>query len=384
MRRNLLKALRIQSREDVISDLVCFLINNSKKFARAFLKGVCRYDYEGDSPVSAITRKMTRSTGVPDLVVVVETEGRADLIIIENKIKAKEGKGQTEKYAKAECQNDLKRIAREYLHRDISWRNTKLILWTLFPLEGPEAIEFKKSTYENLIDVLKLETFDNDQVGEMVCDFVKTYSEFYRCGEVDDGDDLLSRLAGHKDLDLDEGYLVFKRVFESIACPNDLAVDNIYRAGQAGRKYYGCPINKSSWHPDELYLDKTYREEEYASMFDIHFEPQWDVLNSEMIIRLHYQTNPNVSKQQAEDDYRMKGYEKYNERRQKFINAFRDRSLVGVNVRVGSNQVARIEFPLLKSNPTVGEFRKEFPKLLLPIAEAIDEILEEMNADTGK
>ena len=99
---NIVNLLGITYKEDIISNLIVGLINESKVFRNSFIKNILNIENPSDFKVKAYTRIAT-SAGIPDIIVTLENEKDSRLLIVENKLKADEGFNQTLRYSDEKC-----------------------------------------------------------------------------------------------------------------------------------------------------------------------------------------------------------------------------------------------------------------------------------------
>ena len=134
MEKNIYTEMGIQSREDCISNMLRYAFQYSEIFRKEFVKHVCedeiiRYDW-----AEAQTRIHLGNSGIPDLVIVLKSNKRAKIVVIENKIKAEEGIDQTKRYS-SENSKDI--LRKRFLNgqTDVEF---SFIFLTLFPDQRPE------------------------------------------------------------------------------------------------------------------------------------------------------------------------------------------------------------------------------------------------------
>lgn len=333
---NILEILGVQNKEDVVSNLLRYCINSSKNFASAFLTSVYGNNIKNYTVVEAFTRLST-SAGVPDIIVNCATKDMTDIVIIENKIKADEGEDQTERYASQECLENIKE--RLNLHNKIV--NPNYIFLTLFPDQEPSSDAFKKVTYLDLLNALKSHTSAAEPVvRQLTGDLTMLLEKFYNYENTSPEDDILKKLRVEDGLDA--SYLYFKSIIYQLNLPVGLEVEETFKDSRQGRRYYGALISKEAWHPEKLKeLANGKRSLNPTKCFNIHIEPQFNVLSGILNVFLHYEIYPYETEAWAIENITESEYQAYVVRRNNFINALSAANIEGLYIGGGSNQVAK-------------------------------------------
>ena len=78
--------------------------------------------------------------------------------------------------------------------------------------------------------------------------------------------------------------------------------------------------------------------------FNLHFEPQYDVLNMDFNILLHYEVYPYCTQTWVRNNIPPHQYDEYLTRRQSFVNALKVRDIEGWTFGGRSNQIAKAIF----------------------------------------
>lgn len=338
MERNILKVLGVEAKEDIISNLLAHCFNSSENFRSVFLESVCERAPGSYRSLVARTRVAIPDSGVPDLVIVGQREKGTDLIVIENKLKAEEGQDQTGRYASPECVDNIRR--RFNLQPPVK---TSFVFLTLFPDQQPQHKKFKPVAYSqvrNALDLLKLG--EHSTTERLLRDLKLLLTEFYDYGAPAAGDKLDEKLRDAHTLE--RAYLYFKAFVSQIPLPKSLRVEGTARWSRLGRRVFGARISKDRWHPSE------WRREENGRVlfnpktdFNIHFEPQYNVLSGALNIYLHYEINPYEPESWAATNIRPKKYRDYQEIRTRFVQGLEAESAVLPELVIGgrSNQVAK-------------------------------------------
>lgn len=365
MSENIFKILKVADKEDVISNLLVQALNKVATFRSSFLELIID-DWENQyHSFQAYTRTLISETGVPDILINIEQEkGVHSLIIIENKLKAKEGEDQTKKYSSQKMVNKLKgKFSIENV-------NKYFIFLTLFPEQTPSSDKFKKITYEDLLKV----RYNNDSIiTRLLRDFSKILEEFYNCREINPNDNIFKKL--YSVPEIDGGYLYFKTFINNLALDKSLNIEEFFRGSKTGRKYYGARISKSAWHPSKMNIDKP---EDFVPKenFNIHFEPQYDVLNKKLILYLHYEVNPYQTKNWVEEHIPKTKYDKYLKKRNKVKDKLKNKDLEDLKISGYTNQIAKATIDFQDKNAE--ELIKSISEFINKVASEINDILYEL------
>lgn len=235
---------------------------------------------------------------------------KAEVIVIEHKLGASEGQDQTKKYASSECLERLKEIlvpifkVREVTRSGIC----PFIFLALFPDQKPNCKQFTLKTHKDLHQIY----LNAHEVGPGAQLVLRHWHEllgrFYAKATFQPDDKFFEKLANNDSLD--GSYLFFCAFLEDVVAKlklrnSHLQLRHTYRASQQGRHYYGAHITNPRWHPPN-------------SEFDLHFEPQFNLLEGTLDLFLHYETNPYMPKAEAEKRMSEKCLKVYREQRTQF------------------------------------------------------------------
>ncbi|WP_042274736.1 PD-(D/E)XK nuclease family protein [[Clostridium] dakarense] len=287
---NIVKLLGITYKEDIISNLIVGLINESKSFRNSFIRSIFNIENPSNFDIKAYTRIAT-SVGVPDIVITLENDNCSRLLIIENKLKADEGINQTLRYSDEKCVADL--VNNKLLGLKNKDVKIEFIFLTLMPEQSPIGNEFKNITYKDIIEDVKVEI--EDKVLERIYyDFIFILKDFYKDLDINEDDKLIDSLSNEEDKD--RAFIKFKKIAKCINCNGGLSVREIGKAGGVGRVSYYAKISKDSWiGKDEAKLiNNTYKITKDS--YDIHLEPSFDIFNKKIILPLHYESRPYIPK----------------------------------------------------------------------------------------
>lgn len=374
MKGNVFAALRALDNEDVISNLLAYCVNHSPSFASHFMSALPGRRWDGYDEVDAYTRKSLPGVGIPDLIVKGRSRGKCDLVVIENKLMAEEGRDQTKRYADEFCApNPQNSTFFANLEPRGEWDAPRLVFLTLFPWQAPGDCRFRHVTYEQLLPALKPYERGQDAVADrLFCDLSDAYSAFYASGCPDPRDILMDKWSSRKGQEcrsggnLDTACLHFGNVFASkeMKYPLGLKARPIGRLNKLGRPFYAAQISKDTWHPPVA---------EGRLGFNIHFEPQFALLDGKFALYLHYEVREYLPRKQAEKLYREK-LQEHDEARRRFIEHLRETRPPGLMLGGGRNQVGKVPVKP-DQRTTLGEFSQTLCSAIATIAKVIDDFL---------
>ena len=332
---NVFLVLGVQTREDCISNALAYAFNQSEQFRNFFLLNICDKDAHLYHGCYARTRVSAGAAAIPDIVLVCETKIGADLIIIENKLKAEEGGDQTERYASSDSIQAL----HNRLCPHASVVNPSFIFLTLFPDQVPLSSKFKIKRHLDLLGALPASDQDLTLASRLIHDWLQLVSRFYTRQEVNLDDRVSEKL--QDDEGLDGGYLYFEKAIAMLDLPAHLELEDCWRDSRQGRRYYGVKFSKSAWRPAEMIdMDSSWNLPPNA--FSIHFEPQYNVLNGIFNVFLHYEVNPYEPEAWVRKNIPESQYNAYVSQRNKFIEKLQGMGLEGWVFGGGSNQIAKM------------------------------------------
>jgi hypothetical protein len=306
-----------------------------------------------------------RGKPTPDLVVVCKGQA-TDWVIIENKLKADEGKDQTKRYADPQ----MKAALSKKLELDASAGPPKLVFLTLFSDQVPKSERFSRACYSSLLHGQPLSDQDGDLTHQLLSDWLELLEEFYASAHLDPGEVFVEKLSCMHALD--SGYLAFRSLIRGLSLPAELTPDHFFCKSERGRKYYGTALTKPEWKTEPF--DNSGRQ--WILPEDnrrIHIEPQYNVLAQTLKVYVHYETNPYYRGSTLEQRVPPDQYETYITRRRAFAQHFTNVGADSFKVRVRTNQLASVEVSL--SGKKVTEVQQEMKELIEVAAEAIDEAL---------
>ncbi|WP_169829434.1 PD-(D/E)XK nuclease family protein [Desulfatibacillum aliphaticivorans] len=369
MEQNILSILGVAGKEDVISNLLRYCIEASTTFRDAFLQNICDIDPSGITDARVFTRVSTGSSGVPDMVIAIQRQGAKQLVIMENKLKADEGSNQTKDYASTECKNAIK--------ERLGWSNdavdVKCVFLSLFPDQKPESSAFRSATFKNLLNAgLDSSTLGDSNAKLLIASWISLLSGFYSKGKVSDSDVFLAKM--QEPDDLEGNFLYFRSFLEGLRLEGGLEVDETFRGSARGRHYFGAKICKPSWRPGEMKGVNGVFQLDAKRDFNIHFEPQFNLLTGFFNFYLHYEVNPYRPVAWVKKNVSLSQYEEYNRVRDSFKEELRSKGIGGLSVGGRSNQAAKAVFDL--KGRTVAESRSLISEIIHTVASQIDEIIK--------
>ncbi|MFW5981161.1 MAG: PD-(D/E)XK nuclease family protein [bacterium] len=364
MRDNIFKILNVADKEDVISNMLVFSLNNHTSFREFFMRKITNKYDNNCSNFKAYTRTSIQGVGVPDIVINYQLNGKQFQIIVENKLKAKEGEDQTVKYSSKQLINGLKR------RFNFERVETEYIFLTLFPNQEPVNKEFNKLTYKDLLDY---NYNDKTVIDKLLSDFFKILNDFYECSVINFDDDVYKKLTSVPELD--GGFLYFQSLIKILNLNNSLDIENFFRDSKNGRNYYGVRISKPNWHPSKLDIKEpeNFLPNEH---YNIHFEPQYNVLSGDFTIYLHYETNPYKPKKWVDNNIPVEKYNKYWEIRSKVKNKLRNIDIKNFQISGRTNQIAKAKIDF--NNKSAEEIIKKLETLFNNNSIIIDKVLSEV------
>lgn len=370
---NIVKLLGITYKEDIISNLLVGLLNESISFKNTFLKNILQIDNPSTYEVKAHTRIAT-SFGIPDIIITINGENESNLVIIENKLKADEGLNQTLRYSNKECVNEL--INNSKIDIKSNSLNTKFIFLTLIPEQTPTSNEFINLTYEDLISKVNVK-IEDETLNRIYEDLCSVLCEFYEGLDVNENYKIIETL--NNELDNERVFIKFKKIIEGIREVNGLTIKNIGKVGGKGRINFYAKISKDSWigkDSAEL-VDDIYNIT--SETYDIHFEPSFDIFNKVVTLPLHYETRPYIPKNKLLSKTREEDYKSYCIKRDKIKNLIHNEILKkndsNLKIYNGSNQIASVKIQL-DDDLTIKDFREKIEKYVKIVGSIVDMYLE--------
>lgn len=372
---NIIKLLGIEYKEDIISNFIVGLINESKAFRTSFLRKIVKIDNIDNFEIKAHTR-ITTSFGVPDIIISLESDNASKLVIIENKLKAEEGLNQTLRYSNEKCIKELAEDKRIFNNNDKSIELRFLFL-TLIPEQTPTGSAFENITYENILEKINIEIEDIILNG-VYKDFLKVINEFYSGLEINENGKLLEYLS--RDEDSERVFIKFKNIMKDIKNIEEINMSDVGKISGSGRMSFYTKVYKDNWIGKDIANLNNDNYSVTENSYDIHIEPSFDVFNNKISMALHYETRPYIPKKRLKDKTSKEEYESYINKRNlikdlvhKKIYNMKDENIKTYN---GSNQIAYVKINIDK-NTTVSDFKILIKKYTVIISDIVDNSLAE-------
>lgn len=367
-RPNVLTVLGVHRKEDVVSNILVHFYNSAAHLRSDLLTALRVPQSPALLSGHARTRVGAGDAGIPDIVVVGRQSRQHALLIIENKIGAGEGKSQTERYASSVCRAELAaRYGLDPDYLDVYYRYL-----TLFPNEKPEAEVFETVTYEALIGLeSKLAADPSSWAPELMSAWLELVRDFYDSANLAPDREILSALGS--DLGLEGNFLLFCRLMESLKTPQGLSYWGAWRGSHPGRRYFLAQFGKDSWAPEEMRKHGRKWSLDAKACFNIHIEPQYNVLGGNFAVYLHYETNPYQPLRWLRVNVVQHDFEAYNKRRDAFIRNIRSSPPGGLRIGGRNNQIGKVQFSL--EGLTLKQAKAKLSGVLATLTTAVDDAL---------
>jgi hypothetical protein len=370
---NILRVLGVEGKEDVITNLLKFAIESSGTFRQRFLTDICGISGAlSTDKCKAKTRISTGDMGIPDLVIWRNGGNNpADLVIIENKLKAEAGNDQLERYENPASVDMLA----EMFSKETT-RNEHFVFLTLFNDPLPKNSKFVHKRYADLLPILRLLPFNENRIADILLgDLGATLEEFYAYDKVDYEDHLLEKLSGVQVLDAP--YLYFSKLFSGYQPPEGLDFDSTFRSSAQGRRYYGAVFYKELWCPRGMRepSEGKWRLDPIEDIF-IHFEPQLSLLNQVLSIYVHYEISSDSyhNAEWSQENIEKSDYQAYQLIRE-FVSLFTAKANIPDYSAGGrSNQIGKALIEI-NEHMTVAQFLDKFGLFLKRTTREIDNAL---------
>lgn len=364
--RNIVKALAVEAKEDVISNLIAYCLDESPEFREVFIRDVLHRDAAAYESVAAHTRVRT-SVGVPDIVITLRGPTATEIVIVENKLNAEEGNDQTHRYADEKCVSDLLKVDRIGVSEPTA--ATRLFL-TLHPDQQPRSECFVSITYRTVLACLEQVPPTGPLANRLASDFAAVLRHFYSQCEADDTDRLAEQVRAWRDLDgLDVAHGYFVSAFGA------LRVAGLERVGSGvfntrGARNSYIQYSKDLWRPAS-FSNNDGSDFDAARHFDIHFEVTLRG-QRDLVLVLHHHTRPYLPKSQTgkwKPEYQER-LEEHWQRRNQFFAAFTEHAPIEFSCHNYDLQIAVAEEI---AGRTVQELRVSLERLIAAATPAVDD-----------
>ena len=363
----ILETLGVVEKEDVISNLLCHAFKTVPCFRKRLLQNVRDVPGQDLANVRAKTRVSIPKVGVPDIIL-TGTSGRgSEVILIENKLGAGEGKNQTVAYATLDVGEHAKGM---FDLADPVF--THFVFLTLISDQGPRSKEFTHVTYQDLF-----ESFDPDpsSITGMLLDELREHlKKVYSAENVGLNDQMARAL--DPTAYWDAGYLAFRAIIKHVELPPSVRVASWYRGSARGRRHYGALIRPDHWAPAVMDVSvRPVHDFDPRRHLDVHFEPQVNALSGQLTLYLHYEISPYRGKKWAEKNLPARPYEEYQAIRSQFYSRLREALPGPWQLRKGSNMLAKVAFA---GTATVRDVVDEMTEALTKAKPVVDDLLDEV------
>lgn len=369
---NIIELLGITYKEDIISNLIVGLINESNNFKIRFLENIIGISNANLYTVEAFTRIST-AQGIPDIIIKIYNEQENTLAIIENKLKAEEGYIQTARYSTDECIKEI--CLNNKIKLDYNNMSKKFIYLTLIPEQIPSGGNFVNKTYRALLDLINVE-IENEILNHIYQDFMKLIKDFYCNLDVNKNDKILDLLCDN--IDSEKIYIKFKNIMKLCNFDNGLEVKYVGKTGGIGRISFIAQISKDNWisNSKASFIDGLYSVND--DTYNIHLEFSFDILNKLIKLPLHYETNPYIPKSKLIKNSKVEDYNNYIDRRDVVKKKLHEEIILlgdkDIKPYNGSNQIANINI-YIDNNLTVKEFIENVEQYCNKISVLVDRVL---------
>ncbi|RIW28202.1 hypothetical protein D3H55_22110 [Bacillus salacetis] len=360
-------------REDVISDMICHLINEEQDFAQWFAKEICGAD-NMNAEFEAETRVgLGRGIGTPDLVISRKVDGNMDtILVIENKLGALEGKEQTNRYASDEGRAKLLSALEAGKGTPIQF-----LFLTLDPFTPAKNSTFAKMDFQKFIDVNWEELIRDDSARKVIADYSALLKEFYEpITSAKPTDEISTKYQKINSL---QKKLIWIKLLQSFqrSLPDQLSM-TFSEAGGFGRNAAVFLFSKEEWVRNRYDGKKM-----TADSVSVHFELSIDLLstNAKTDFYLHYEPNPYKPQKKY---MKVDGYSDYENLREKRTAIFHQKiDELSENSqfikRNGSNSILKIN---IEKNDKFQEVIEELTASMEKLTPLVDEMLNEKLAAT--
>jgi hypothetical protein len=371
---NILAILGVAQKEDVISNLLANLIKHVPGFGRKFLELVLDgYTFDTDDTGIQVRKKLG-DLGIPDLIIRCSDNTRA--VLLENKLTAGEGQGQTERYAGEDNRSDLLSA----IHGDC--RSVEFVYLSLFPHNRPSDPSFKHITYDRLVDLLSDCSKDAPRPqADLMRDLAAVLSAFYDRRNVDWEAGFRSTVENRDDGDpLDGRFFSFLELVEQAHSGTNLKTRGRWIGNDRGRPEYGCQVSRSGW---ERPVPDRRSDFQARKHFYVHFEPKYHRLSSSLEVPIHFETSPYMTKSRFQKDVPSKvSREEWHDLRRQFREELLKTGITrlqGFSRRQGRLQICK--FTIDVENATNREVRNRLASTFTDVSPMIDETLASLQLE---
>jgi predicted XRE-type DNA-binding protein len=368
-RVNEIEVLGVGSNEDTITNLLKHGLERAAEFRQIFLNLMVGKVSSQLPGVEAHTRQQV-GVGVPDLTVVLNGE-QTVVGIVENKLGAGEGEDQTQRYADPVFFTELLRKL------GLSGPAQPAYLYlTLFPAPGPKSSRFRHVTYRDLEPYLEADrSADDPVVSRLLIDFLLLVRDFYAAGELKANDIVADRMQSTNLLGKIRGsFLYFEELLRRTASGSGLQLLSPKQDSKPGRLDYYAEFTKPSWNP--AMFDRKTKPIRFDPRrhVQLHFQPQFHVLEGTLDLYLHYHTNPYLPEKEARQLLPGPELAQYEAIRKKFQAELREAQVTGLDTSGDRwNQIGK--FPLDFQGVTAEQLIKQLRKAMKRAEPVLDRLV---------
>lgn len=340
-----------------------------------FLNSVCGIEGERYSCAKAETQISISDVGVLDLVIVCTGDRDRLVVVVENKLKAKEGKKQTVRYSSPKCR---KEVARRFdlERKDCDW---KYVFLTLFPDEPSPDSSFATATYHDLLSELSPGVGREDPLAErLLQDWRQILAEFYDRGQIHPRDVVTEKLKDSSGLE--GGYLYFQKLINSLILPEGVEIRKYDKESHPGRRYFYAKIGRPSWAPAPMQkvASGNYRINPHRN-FDLHVEPRFNPLDGVLHLYLHYEISPYRPAPWVRKNTDPAEYQQYLDVRRQFAKRLKDCRVEDLRITVSdrwTNMIGKSEYDY--TGRMYPDVKRQLEQFIRNVTENVDSLFAEM------
>jgi len=381
MSKSVLEILGVMDREDTITNMLAHGINNNPEFARRFLSFMADKDQKTNFADPVAQTRIKVEGGVPDLVVSAIRATEPVILVIENKIKAEEGRQQTVQYASSGAKKEIRQKVNEKRNKEGKSNNNfdsahfSFVFLTLNPNEKSISKKFDDKDYSGLLKSFKnVRLSENEILNSLWKEFVGAANAYYEAGKVTDSDLIFEKWKYSENDPLGSNFLHFENTFRKLEFKKGLKREKIFKSKAWTTPVFQAVISKDSWkYPKNP--DKKDPPKELG--YNIHIEPTLSFLESgheKINLALHYEQR-RYRTGKEEKKVPLARLEKYKKKRDEFKRALIIEKVEEFKVKGGRNQIGVMVMKIDK-NMSVSNFRQKFTEKINKISNAVDYCLK--------
>lgn len=358
---NIIDALNIFYREDVISDLLKSCFDNSELFLRQFLKGA-NIALPTETKFTVQNRVgLGKNIGTPDMVIVGQTENKDYIIIVENKLGAAEGNEQTERYVSDQ--------AKLMIAQRLNLTNPKFyfIYLTLDTTVTPRNSTFIPVYYKIFLQQDWI--LYDATLKQVFTDFREKLKEFY-----EPLDEPKQALTSNISLDSTQKMICWQSIlFAEFSSMEQFDLD-WGPVGGSGRRNFLFRLEKKEWQSEQKFT-----ETGLASTYRVHIDTFINLLSNKTDyiseISVRFETNPYIRHKDILND---DGYENFIRNKELFAGYLNQQLLslkIGAKKRNHKLQVMTIPVKNEDLELAITDYKSKVVILEKAIDQAMKELL---------